>query len=159
MKQRRNLVLVAVISMLAAAACICTGGGFDGLDGLEGFEDFEDFEDFENFGDSDFNDFNTTTSNAEIQVGTTGTGTITSLTDAHNWTFQGTAGQTIIIETIGIGDTDPDVTLYDPNLNEVASNDDFDGFNSYIETTLPVDGTYTARVEVWSTGDYQITVR
>ncbi len=154
MSRRKNLIIVAVVMILASAACLCTSN-FN-VDDLEGFEDFSDLE------SNDFGDINTTTSESAIELGTTGTGNISQITDAHNWTFQGTAGQTVIIETVGVGGTDPDVTLYDPSLNAIANNDDVDSggnLNSYIETTLPVDGTYTARVEVWSTGDYQITVR
>lgn len=142
---KRSLVLVAIVSLMAAAACLCTGG--------------IPLDDLEDFSSNEFNDLYQTTSTASMDVGTSATGSISTITDAHNWTFQGSAGQTIVIEAVGQNGLDPKIALYDPSLDLIAENDDFDGLDSYIETSLPEDGTYTVRLSAFTTGDYILTVR
>ncbi|MCK6580332.1 MAG: hypothetical protein L6Q98_19740 [Anaerolineae bacterium] len=60
---------------------------------------------------------------------------------AQQYTFLGTAG-----DTVTIGMTSPDFDTYlelnDANGNRIASNDDFNGLNSQLTTTLPETGNY-----------------
>ena len=80
--------------------------------------------------------------------------------DAHNWLFEGQSGQTVTIEVVGVGSTDPSATLIDPNGTVVARSDQTDsGGSEHITATLQLSGTYTVRVNVYVPGDYTITVR
>ncbi len=106
----------------------------------------------------------TTTVVQEIAVGQTSAPTaITSLFDAHNWLFQGTAGQTVTIRVSGLGDCDPRLKLIDPNGNIIGEDDDSgggtNGYDALLTVTLPMDGIYTVRVDVWSTGQYTVTIQ
>ena len=82
------------------------------------------------------------------------------------WTFEGQAGQNILI-TVEAADTtqlDPRVWLYDAaDYTLLDFNDDADGaetLNSRLEATLPADGLYLVVVDAFSgTGDYTITVQ
>lgn len=79
--------------------------------------------------------------------------------DAHNWQFEGTAGQTITLWVVGESGCDPEVIVYGPNGREIASDDDSGGGSDVqLQLTLPSDGTYTFRVRVWITGPYAITI-
>ncbi len=143
-------ITVAVLA-LAALACTCgplgnllpgSGGGggapntFDGGDGLD------------------------TTGGGSIAVGGSVSGRLDSLFEAHNWVFNGTSGQTVTITAIGVGETDPRIKLIDPSGNVIAEDDDSGGgWNSLIIATLPTDGTYTIRIDVYTAGDYQITLQ
>lgn len=144
----RPLIIAVAVLALVALACTCSsfsfnlgGGGasypnaFDGGDGYD------------------------TTLLETIQIGETREATLDSLLEAHNWQFQGTAGQTVTIRVNAIGDTDPRAKLIDPSGNVIAEDDDGGGgYDSLIVATLPVDGTYTVRVDVFTTGRYTITI-
>jgi hypothetical protein len=81
------------------------------------------------------------------------------LDEAHNWAFEGSAGQTVTISVTGEGECDPQVTLLDLDNNVLATDDDSGGGNDALLTyTLPADGTYIARVDVWEEGQYTITI-
>jgi hypothetical protein len=96
---------------------------------------------------------------ADLSIGDTVSGTIASAFDAHNWQFQGSAGQAVTINVTAIGDADPEAALYGPDGVLFASNDDSGGtVNSLITATLPSAGTYTVRITAWMVGDYQLTV-
>jgi hypothetical protein len=75
------------------------------------------------------------------------------LDEAHNWTFEGSAGQTVTLSVTGVDECDPQVTLLDLDNNVLAADDDSGGGNNALLTyTLPADGTYIARVDVWEPG-------
>jgi hypothetical protein len=56
-------------------------------------------------------------------------------------TFDGESGQTVTIDMTSQGDTY--LFLYGPDGNRIAANDDYEGLDSRIETTLDSDGEYT----------------
>ncbi len=152
---RRLLIVVAVLA-LVTMACTCgsltslipsgatSGGGgggngssstFDGGDGLS------------------------TVGGGSITVGGSQTGSLSSIFDASNWTFQGTAGQTVTIAANGQGDCDPRVKLIDPSGNVVGEDDDSGGgHNALLTATLPSAGQYTIRVDVFTEGTYTLTL-
>ncbi len=97
-----------------------------------------------------------------ISIGESKTGQIDGIFDAQNWLFQGTSGQSVTIRVQAIGDTDPRAYLIDPSGNVLAEDDDSGGgaggYDAQITFTLPADGTYTVRVDVFSGGQYTITI-
>jgi ABC-type phosphate transport system substrate-binding protein len=151
---RRLLIVVAVLA-LVTMACTCgsltnlipsgvtSGGGgggnssstFDGGDGLS------------------------TVGGGSITVGGSQTSSLSSIFDANNWTFQGTAGQTVTIAVNGQGDCDPRVKLIDPSGNVIGEDDDSGGgYNALLTATLPSAGQYTIRVDVFTEGTYTVTL-
>ncbi len=147
----RRIAIVLAALALVALACTCgpltglvpnIGGGsggapntFDGGDGLD------------------------TTGGGALSVGGSAQGTLNSLYEAHNWTFEGQAGQMVTIRVNGQGETDPRAKLLDPNGNVLAEDDDGGGgWNSLITYTLPSNGTYTVRVDIFTEGTYTISI-
>ena len=157
MQRKRYLIIIVAVLALAAAACVCTsslpiggsgggttgggstgGGGGTGYDGGDGLE---------------------TNYQGSIAVGGSASGNIDSLFVADNWTFQGSSGQSVTIFAEGVGETDPRIKLIDPNGSVRAEDDDGGGgYNSLIETSLPMDGQYTIRVDVFTAGNYNLTL-
>jgi hypothetical protein len=143
----RTWIILFVVLALAATACVCTslsslvpsGGGisgqYDAGDGLE------------------------TTKVDTISVGDSKSDNIGGIFEAHNYTFSGTAGQTVTIAVTGVGDTDPRVYLIDPSGNKIAEDDDGGGgYNASLTFTLPSTGTYTIRVDVFTAGAFTLTL-
>ncbi|MBN1120322.1 MAG: PPC domain-containing protein [Anaerolineae bacterium] len=85
-------------------------------------------------------------------------GTFDSVFDAHNWLFEGTAGQTVQIAATGSGEVDTRIRLIDPDGNLLAEEDDTVGNDPLVSITLPTNGLYTVRVDTWSTGTYSLIV-
>jgi len=59
------------------------------------------------------------------------------------------------------GDSDPDLTVIDPNGDVFDANDDNgidNSLSSLLETTLDQGGVYTLRVDAYTPGGYTITV-
>jgi hypothetical protein len=102
------------------------------------------------------------TSQGTLELGGEGEAELDDLFAAHDWIFEGTAGQAVTIraEAAQGEDTDPRITLIGPNGDELTSDDDGgDGFNSLIANyELPQDGTYTVKVDVFSEGGYVISL-
>ena len=148
----RRFAFVALAAlMLAALACTCSlgnltqmGGGSGGapntFDGGDGFD---------------------TTGGGTLTVGGgSGSGQLNSLIEAHNWTFEGVSGQTVTINVYGQGGTDPRATLLDPRGSVLTQDDDGgNNYDSLIYYTLPETGTYTIRIDVYTTGPYTVSVR
>ncbi len=91
---------------------------------------------------------------------TAGLTTASAPTDA--WTFVGFQGESLRLraDASGGSELDPILSLYQPDGSLLTSNDDGDsGFDSRIDVTLPVDGTYCVEVSGFggSSGDYWIT--
>ena len=152
-QRKRTLIIVVAILALAAAACVCTsslpiggnggitGGGSGGGTGYDGGDGLD------------------TNYQGNISVGGSAQGNLDSLFVADNWTFQGSSGQNVTIFVEAIGDSDPRVKLIDPDGNVVAEDDDGGGgYSSMIQTSLPSNGQYTIRVDVFTAGDYRITL-
>lgn len=88
------------------------------------------------------------------------TATLNGLNDAHNWAFEGRAGQTVEITAQTLDQCDPRIRLLNPTGGMLAMDDDGGGYpNSYLQYTLPVDGVYTVRVDVFRGGSYRLAVR
>jgi hypothetical protein len=140
-------VSLFVVLALAATACVCTSlsslvpstggisGQYDAGDGLD------------------------TTKVDTISVGESKSDSLGGIFEAHNYTFEGTAGQTVTITATAVGDTDPRVYLIDPSGNKIAEDDDGGGgYNASLTFTLPSTGTYTIRVDVFTAGDFTLTL-
>jgi hypothetical protein len=94
-----------------------------------------------------------------ISLGQTQQARLDDLFDAHNWQFEGTAGQSVTIRVNALENSDPQAKLIDPRGQVIAQDDDGGGgFNAQIVTTLPSDGTYTIRVDMWTAGPYSVSV-
>ncbi len=83
--------------------------------------------------------------------------------EAHNYTFEGTAGQQLAITVQRVGDSgNPAFDLYGPD-NKLILGDALSGFNRYdamADVDLPADGSYTIRVYMYDVqrGSYAINL-
>jgi hypothetical protein len=94
-----------------------------------------------------------------IGLGQTQQARLDDLFDAHNWQFEGTAGQSVTIRVNALEGSDPQAKLIDPRGQVIAQDDDGGGgYDALIMTTLPSDGVYTIRVDMWTTGPYSVSV-
>lgn len=112
-------------------------------------------------GANDAGDELTTTVKEKLAIGgPAGKGALDTFFDAHNWTFDGTAGQTVTIIVAGVKGSDPFVKLLDPDGVVLAEDDDAGGgSNAQLDVQLPVTGTYTIRIDMMETGEYTVAVR
>lgn len=87
---------------------------------------------------------------------------IDDLFEIHNWTFDGSSGQTVTVQANALpGETtDPRVNLLGPDGALLTGDDDGgDNTNALIPGyVLPADGQYILQVDVWQTGDYELIV-
>lgn len=160
MKHRMGFMAAAMALAFTAAACALPGlgqttGGSGACPGLSGQPAAS------GPGSYTGGDAYTTTQRGPIQVdGGACTGDVTSITAADNWTFEGKANQIVIIDAVAIGGTDPNLTLIDPAGNVIGQDDDSGGnVNARLVTTLPTAGVYTVRVDVYSEGQYNVSVK
>lgn len=149
--KKSSIVIVIALLAMAALACTCgnltsltsPGGGggpapasaptYDGGDGY------------------------TTGFVREIQVGGSEAGNIDDVFTAHNYVFQGTAGQTITASVTGAADTR--IKIIDPNGVVVAEVDDTNGLDPEATFSVTSNGWWTIRVDAFSEGAYTISVR
>ena len=98
-----------------------------------------------------------------IQSGTQVNGQIDDLFGIDEWTFQGSAGQTVTFwcAPVAGSDTDPRIKIIDPGGVEIASDDDGgdDRTAMISDLNLPSNGTYRILVDVWFTGPYLLNVQ
>lgn len=95
----------------------------------------------------------------DIAIDATESGVINPPGDLDYYTFEGTEGQWIAIETQANPDDDPDmvdtvVTLFDSTMTQIAENDDSIprvSTDTQIITRLPATGTYYILVQEFST--------
>ncbi|MBN1120321.1 MAG: PPC domain-containing protein [Anaerolineae bacterium] len=106
----------------------------------------------------DLDDGYDTTIVERIYLDTPVTATFESVFDAHNWLFEGTAGQVLRIAVEGNNLIDARSRLIDPLGYLLIEEDNTDGTDPIITYTLPEDGLYTIRVDTFLSGDYTITV-
>jgi hypothetical protein len=106
----------------------------------------------------DLDDGYDTTIVQRIYLDTPVTATFESVFDAHNWLFEGTAGQVVRIAVEGNNLIDARSRLIDPLGYLLIEEDDTDGTDPIIIYTLPEDGLYTIRVDTYLSGDYTLTV-
>jgi hypothetical protein len=94
-----------------------------------------------------------------ISVGQTVSGTISAVFDAHNWLFEGTAGQTVTIRVTATGGSDPIFMLINPDGVVIGQDDDSGGgFDALLTITLTQSGTHTIRVKSWAVGGYSLSL-
>jgi hypothetical protein len=106
------------------------------------------------------NDSLPVTGGGATAVGQSVTGEITSFFEAHNWAFDGKAGQTVTIDVEGLNGMDPRIQLLDPAGKVLAENDDVgDSVNAQIIYMLPADGIYTIRLDAFTVGKYRLTIK
>jgi hypothetical protein len=86
------------------------------------------------------------------------TASLDTIFEAHDWTFEGRAGQVVTLRcTAAAGaETDPRINLLAPDGSWLIADDDGgEGLNSLIANfELPADGTYTVKVDVFEPGEY-----
>jgi hypothetical protein len=110
--------------------------------------------------DGAFLDQYPTSHEEEIALGGAAREEMTGTFEAHNWVFEGSAGETVQIEVLGDGLSDPRFRLYGPDLQIVAEADDSEGsVNAEAEVTLPRTGRYIIRVDMWAPGTYTIRLK
>jgi hypothetical protein len=98
------------------------------------------------------------TGGGALTPGESQTATLDSLTEAHDWTFEGQAGQHIAVMVEGDNWIDPRITLLSPEGELLTATNQNDGPDEILSETLPADGTYTIRVDVFRVGTYTITL-
>lgn len=142
--KKSQLRLVLVLAMLALAAIACSNLLSSAGSGSGRFSEVDGY---------------STTLEQTISYNSAGQATLTSLSEAHNWDFQGNGGDVVTITVTSIGGTDPRAKLLDSNGNVLAEDDDSLGnYGSLITYTLPSTGTYTVRIDVYTGGTYEILV-
>jgi hypothetical protein len=94
-----------------------------------------------------------------LEIGGIGSDTLDTLSEAHNWLFEGQEGQTVNITVSGQGISDPRARLLDPQGNVIAEDDDSgEGLDAFISHTLAESGLYTIRIDVFQVGPYSISL-
>lgn len=95
-----------------------------------------------------------------IEIGSSVNGRIDDLFEVQNWSFNGSAGQTVTIQANAAGgdDTDPRMNLIGPDGSLLTGDDDGgNAKNALISAfTLPATGRYIIQIDVWETGRYEI---
>jgi hypothetical protein len=106
----------------------------------------------------------------EISYGETVSGTLNNRYSYHDWTFQGTSGDHIIITMVdatGLEQLDPKVTLLNINGRDIAANDDVGDVrpegvgrrDAVLDFYLPDTAQYTIRAgRFGGRGDYTLTL-
>lgn len=84
--------------------------------------------------------------------------TIESGSEAHNWLFNGQAGQDLRIRVGGTDGIDPRIRLLNPYGEVIAEQDDDDQKNVDFRIVLPDTGVYVIRVDIFSAGTYTVLV-
>jgi hypothetical protein len=110
----------------------------------------------------DGDDGYTTTQKGALRLdGAACSGNVVDTESADNWTFEGKADQTILITVTAQGESDPNLTVIDPNGDIIDADDDGDGSGTspMLNTTLPEDGVYTFRIDAFTEGAYTISVK
>jgi hypothetical protein len=92
--------------------------------------------------------------------GEAGSGNLDSWFNADNWTFDGSAGQQVTILVESVNGSDPNLALIDPQGNVIGEDDDSgDGTSAQLVIALPANGTYTIRIDIFTPGDYNVSVK
>lgn len=96
-----------------------------------------------------------------ISYGASVRGVVNNATPVQEYTFNGLAGDAVVISMFAddVAFLDPVLRLFDANGNLIAENDDFDNLNSRISTILPTNGTYRIEAARFSgAGDFTLTL-
>lgn len=96
-----------------------------------------------------------------IAIGETAGETVDTAPAAHTWLFAGSAGQTVALRLTGSITGNPVVSIEGPDGSVLAAGEDSDpGYDISLglAATLPTDGTYTIRIEMDGTGEYELSL-
>jgi tetratricopeptide (TPR) repeat protein len=97
-----------------------------------------------------------------LSPGSQVTASLDTIFEAHDWTFEGQAGQVITLRCTAApgAETDPRINLLAPDGSWLIADDDGgEGLSSRIsDFELPVDGTYTVKVDVFELGEYVLVL-
>jgi hypothetical protein len=96
-----------------------------------------------------------------IAIGETATATVDTAPAAHTWLFTGSAGQTVALRLTGSITGNPVVSIEGPDGSVLAAGEDSDSgydISLGLTATLPSDGTYTIRIEMDGTGEYELSL-
>ncbi len=98
----------------------------------------------------------------QIEIGETRGGVSIDVLEVHDWTFSAQADQEFAIRAAAVGDSDPRLRIIDARGTVLAENDDFDTLSgdrsAQVRFFVPADGTYTARVDFFSPGEYALSI-
>lgn len=153
----KRSMLLAALAALSVVLAGCSGGGGIGIGDCPGVS--KPATSGPGFFDGD--DGYTTTQKGPLRLnGAACPGNIADTTTADNWTFEGKANQTVVIDVKAQGNADPNLTVIDPSGEVIDADDDSGGGTSpQLVTTLPDDGVYTFRVDAFTEGAYTIGVK
>ncbi len=101
------------------------------------------------------------TLSGRLEMGATVTGSFLSEFERHIYLFSGAAGQLVTLSMVGTsGSVDPVLTLYDPNGQPMATDDNSGGGSAALlrDIHLPTDGDYIVQALGGGSGNYQITL-
>jgi SH3-like domain-containing protein len=97
-----------------------------------------------------------------VEIGGEASATLDTIFEAHDWTFEGESGQVVTISAAAAAGSsvDPRLNLLGPNGEWLIANDDGgSGTDALIENyTLPENGTYTIKIDVFEGGEYILSV-
>lgn len=135
---RKTLRIVSIAVLLLAAACgpvsFLQGGNNDGID-------------------ADLTE--------QIGIGETRSASSTDVFEVHDWQFEAEAGQEFAIRAEPLTNADPRLRIIDGQGNILVENDDFDTTgdrSAQVRFFVPADGTYIARVDFFTVGDYSLSI-
>lgn len=98
----------------------------------------------------------------QISLGEEVIRSLDTIFEAHDWKFQGYAGQEVTIrcETTSGHLTDPRINLLDPKGKWLTADDDSGGAHDALIANyhLPENGVYTIKIDVFDTGEYALSV-
>jgi hypothetical protein len=156
-------LIIGIVSAVILIPCICVAGVFGGLALFGSQVDEADFEEiFEDLDNGSSGLGLPSTFQGSLDMGDEVTGELDSLMEADDWTFEGEEGQRVTIrcEAARGEDTDPRINLLDPDGDMITNDDDSgSGYNALIEDyRLPDDGTYTIKVDVFTEGEYVLSL-
>jgi hypothetical protein len=102
------------------------------------------------------------TNQGSIDFGESTTAELDTISEAHDWTFEGNAGQSVTIRCNAAegSDTDPRIHLYGPDGTVIADDDDSGEDTNALILNFPLteDGTYTIQIDVFTPGEYVLTL-
>ena len=89
--------------------------------------------------------------------------TISDDVSAHNWELTLAEDEFVIVGVLASGGSDPRLRVYDPNGELIAEHDDIDDlegdYSAELNFRAPTAGAYTLRIDMWTPGDYVLSVR
>lgn len=166
------MIFMTVVSLMAAGF-ITVSTAQTAANAISAFEELEDSGAFTTTTYNDDGTINITSSGpaigsedaismGAINIGGTVTGQLNDAFEVHEYTFNGSAGQTITIRCNETGgdSTDTRVNLMAPDGTWLFGDDDGgENSNALISGyTLPSDGQYAIQVDGWSTGGYELII-